>query len=1506
MRCFGAICKSFGGKLMKNVKRIISTVLCLALILPTAITHVAAGTGELEALSITAAELLYSDGTCVSRRQLKAAYDAAEALLYSDSPSNADVASVTALLTDAIGGFTAVASPERREIDGFAAWDSATVSSFTDTSGCAVFYDEAVQNGPAVKVVTAGKDIAFFSNAASDTEIDGADVFTGDISDTAGLRFRTDFDNISLVKTVTVSVGVRNERGRKTYTAAGIPARNGYVAIDWEFFTADYDAVGSGIDLAELNYIAFSFEGVRPGFIARVSDLHCFTESILSTVKPEYQEVKTTTITSGSYYKIVDSSTGLALTLSPAVTDTETMTSTGYENRIVNKQSGLNVTMEERREDPCQEWQLYRHGDGTFRIINKNSSLALSASSYVLSYKIDTSILNLSDEMQEWKINRSSNGFKIVVASANSYLNYVAGNLKASTVQQVWDVYECVRGGWNQVWNDEFDGDAVDRSKWMVYDAKNRPDTEPVYFRDNERFVSVSDGELVIRTKREAYNGYPVVGGYLTTEGHFYMSYGKVEMRAKLPTGYWIWPALWMMGVNGNWPQNGEIDIMELVGGGKEDSKLYGTLHWLSDYVDSSREFVKGVEFYNKNDVSLGDDYHTYGLEWEHDQLRIYFDGMQYISMNMTTDASRWGYGDNPHYIILNTSVRGPGGNVAYEETAAESEFNIDYIRVSKRAEDMTAAAEVASRESTEGAKIGSTIGDKGASRVAASPNGNYITVIDREGRVIQHNAKTGEMANYENSQAGPLYALKYSPSGKYLAVGSRVSGIVIYKSDNLAARTFVSAPGVYFEALEFSADESTIFAGGRNDNMTDAPGDNKYIYAFSSSAGSLRRKTYLGSDARAISASDNGVFVAVGTSSGKVFILDADTFEILRDVDMSSTVRGVEFIPNSTRFVASNEKGDILLYDAETGEAVMTIENPDCASIASIAVSSDGSRLVATSSDNNARLFDLGSGRLVALLDGFAQMTTSAKFSSDGNRIAVCSLDGTARIYDRNGGLLYIFHATASSKRGNCLSDIAFSADGTSVLAAPMQQNEAVYFWTLPKTVDKSPLYNAISAALDIDYSHYTEDSVAKLREAMEGANPLLRSQKVTAAEIAERVIIINNAANHLVKLPGGEVVLNGFDGWTPEDVAQMTSTKATLSLTSSSISITPNVKQSLCISASSTTAWTMYNTTSDGEVVGRNPFGADLSNSDGISIWAKGLTKEQSNGKIYIGHTGVEGGFMFSAPLPTITTTGQYIHIPFSDFTHVSGEETLDLAKLNTIGFSGKGAKGMFVFTELAAYTEPGEAPVISGITDGATYDITNGEAPSASWDSGMAFLDGEYYVAGTPVTEAGEHTLVVNNHGTEATVTFTVTDNTQVPVITGVSERQVFDLANDETAAPAWDVGTAALNGEEYDGTPVNKVGEYVLTVTNGYKPASVFFIVVDTSEVSPLMKGDFNGNGKIEVDDALAALRIAAKLAAETPEAIAIGDIDGNGKVEVDDALAILRVAAKLADVSSLGN
>ena len=216
--------------------------------------------------------------------------------------------------------------------------------------------------------------------------------------------------------------------------------------------------------------------------------------------------------------------------------------------------------------------------------------------------------------------------------------------------------------------------------------------------------------------------------------------------------------------------------------------------------------------------------------------------------------------------------------------------------------------------------------------------------------------------------------------------------------------------------------------------------------------------------------------------------------------------------------------------------------------------------------------------------------------------------------------------------------------------------------------------------------------------------------------------------------------------------------------------------------------------------------------------------------------------------------------------------------------------------------------EEPTVS-VEDGAEFKLSDfGEGPLVvTWtpEEATATLNGEAYTQ-TFIEEPGEYTLVVTNGDKSVTVHFTIVDDTPVPVVS-VEDGAQFDLYNAaEPLAITWtpEGATATLNGEEYAaGTEITEVGEYTLVVVNGSKSVTVGFTVVDTTPA--FKKGDPTGNGKIEVDDALAALRVAAKLAEPTPELLATCDIDGNGKIEVDDALAILRVAAKLADESSLG-
>ncbi len=136
-------------------------------------------------------------------------------------------------------------------------------------------------------------------------------------------------------------------------------------------------------------------------------------------------------------------------------------------------------------------------------------------------------------------------------------------------------------------------------------------------------------------------------------------------------------------------------------------------------------------------------------------------------------------------------------------------------------------------------------------------------------------------------------------------------------------------------------------------------------------------------------------------------------------------------------------------------------------------------------------------------------------------------------------------------------------------------------------------------------------------------------------------------------------------------------------------------------------------------------------------------------------------------------------------------------------------------------------------------------------------------------------------------------------QTPVI-NLENGASFDLADGEPSI-TWlqDGEKATLNGQPYEyGAPITEAGEYTLTVTAGDKYSTVTFTVVDNRIT--YTKGDFDNDGKITVSDALAALRIAAKMIEGTELDLLIGDIDADGKITVSDSLAILRVAAKMAD------
>lgn len=171
--------------------------------------------------------------------------------------------------------------------------------------------------------------------------------------------------------------------------------------------------------------------------------------------------------------------------------------------------------------------------------------------------------------------------------------------------------------GYTLVWNDEFSGTSLDGSAWN-YEIGNGSggwgNNELEYYTNSPKNVFVSNGNLIIEARKEAIGGFNYSSGRLTTQNKKAFTFGRIDIRAKLPKGKGIWPALWMLGSNINtvgWPASGEIDIMELLG--HEPAKSYATLHYGASIASHQSKS-------NGNTLSNGNFY---------DHFHLFFDGVE-------------------------------------------------------------------------------------------------------------------------------------------------------------------------------------------------------------------------------------------------------------------------------------------------------------------------------------------------------------------------------------------------------------------------------------------------------------------------------------------------------------------------------------------------------------------------------------------------------------------------------------------------------------------------------------------------------------------------------------------------------------------------------------------------------------------------------------------------------------------------------------------------------------
>ena len=216
--------------------------------------------------------------------------------------------------------------------------------------------------------------------------------------------------------------------------------------------------------------------------------------------------------------------------------------------------------------------------------------------------------------------------------------------------------------GWTLLWNDEFDGAVVDGTKWRIEDAALVKNHELQYYSPDE--VYLQDGCLVIRSRQRAMGGREYTSGLVETRGKFAMTFGRIEIRAKLPRTQGLWPAHWMLPDDGSWPP--EIDIMECVG--SQPNVITMSLHtgsWPGLYSQS--EDFMGPDY--------SADFHTYALEWEPKEMRWFIDGVQRFSTANTIPQV-------PMFLIFNTAVGGDMPGEPDETTVLPQFHQIDYVRI--------------------------------------------------------------------------------------------------------------------------------------------------------------------------------------------------------------------------------------------------------------------------------------------------------------------------------------------------------------------------------------------------------------------------------------------------------------------------------------------------------------------------------------------------------------------------------------------------------------------------------------------------------------------------------------------------------------------------------------------------------------------------------------------------------------------------------------------------------
>jgi beta-glucanase (GH16 family) len=235
--------------------------------------------------------------------------------------------------------------------------------------------------------------------------------------------------------------------------------------------------------------------------------------------------------------------------------------------------------------------------------------------------------------------------------------------------------------GYTLAWNDEFNATSLDGSVWGQETGNNNGwgNSELEYYTTSAKNTLLSHGNLVLEARKESINGFNYSSSRMTTQGKKTFTFGRIDMRAKLPVGKGIWPALWMLGSNISsvpWPACGEIDMMELIG--NFPGRVYGTAHWANA---AGAHDSKGT-VYNLFSGDFSQQFHVFSVVWSQDVIKWLIDDQLYLTV-VKADVGTANYPFNaPEFLIFNIAVGGNFPGAPDPATWTTQRMFVDYVRV--------------------------------------------------------------------------------------------------------------------------------------------------------------------------------------------------------------------------------------------------------------------------------------------------------------------------------------------------------------------------------------------------------------------------------------------------------------------------------------------------------------------------------------------------------------------------------------------------------------------------------------------------------------------------------------------------------------------------------------------------------------------------------------------------------------------------------------------------------